>query len=152
LQIKASLEIRRLSLSEHRKILQNLDLFWLSKTEFIRPYHHALFSLLFADSSFALYKDSELVSYLYGACNRTKAFIHIIATRPQYYKNGYASILLRHFENTIKEKNINRIWTYIVPENSRSKIFFEKNGFIMRKEILISTDEKRILFRKTHER
>jgi len=114
----------------------------------MRPLHHAVFSLLFSDFSFVLYKNSQIVSYVYAAYNGNKGFIHIIATRAGLYRKKYASVLLYHLEKAAREKKLKSIWAYCLSDNFQSRSFFEKNQFIMQKEIDISTDEKRILFKK----
>lgn len=147
-----NLGICSLSFAEHKKIVKQLGDFWLSKADEVKPYHHPLFTFLFSDFSFALYEGSapnrKIVSYLYATYKKNKGFIHIIATKPFAYRHGYASVLLRHLEKVARQKKIKALWAYMLPENTVSAQFFKKHGFIMRKEIEISTDEKRTLYKK----
>jgi GNAT superfamily N-acetyltransferase len=114
----------------------------------MKPLHHPLFSLMFRDYSYALYKNEEIASYIYGAGNSNKVFIHVIATKPKFYNQGMAGLLLEKIEKKARLGKKLSIWCYIVPGNILSENFFKSRGFIMRKQIKINSDEIRILYRK----
>jgi RimJ/RimL family protein N-acetyltransferase len=145
---RSGIVIKKLSIYEHKKILTDLKFFWISQSTLMKPLHHPLFGLLFTDFSFVLYRDSQVIAYVYAAHNKNKGFIHILATRVGEYRKGYATMLLRRLENSAREKNLKNLWAYCLFDNVSSRRFFEKNQYIMQKEIDISTDEKRILFKK----
>jgi len=142
------LNIRKLSIQEHKKILNELDFFWITQVPVMKPLHHPLFALVFSNFSFVLCKGLQIVSYVYAVHNNKKGFIHIIATRAGHYQKGYASFLLNHLEKTAREINLKSLWAYCLPNNFSSRGLFEKNQFIMQKEIEISADEKRVLYKK----
>jgi len=144
-----NLSIRKLSMREHNRVLAELRYFWISQAPLMKPHHHALFSLLYSDFSFVLYQGAQIVAYVYAAHNSTRGFVHILATRAGHYRKGYASLLLDHLEFVAREKNLQSLWAYCLPENLASRGFFESSGYKMQKEIAISTDEKRILYKKS---
>ena len=107
-----------------------------------------MFPLLYTGLSLVLYNDENPVGYLYAACNKKKAFVHTIAVIPSDYRKGYGTMMLKNLEEKCRRQGLKSIWCYMLPENQFSRAFFVQNGFIMQKQIRISTDEERVLYRK----
>ncbi len=141
-------KIEALELDQHLKVMDSLEKFWLSQTDTIKPYHHFLFPLLFSGFSYVLYSKDNLVSYLYGACSVKTGFLHLIATRPDMHRHGYASSLINHWEKEARKRLLRNLLAYTLEDNRLSIGFLTKNGYRRLDTISIGHGEKRVLFEK----
>lgn len=137
-----------LTLERHNQLLNELERFWLSKAPTAANHLTPVYPLLFSGFSFLLCQGETIASYLYGAHNNNKGFLVSIATRPEFYRRGYGTALLSYWEKAARKKGLRSLWAYTTPDNLQSPPFLQCNGFIIRKEIRILSDENRVLFKK----
>lgn len=124
------MRVEALTTKLHLDICSQLESFWGKQAKSLEMFHHPLFPLFFQDSSFVLFEENIALAYLYGLQNGEKAFVHMLAVRPKFYRKGYASFLLLHWEKTLQARGIHSFYAYLLRENALSKKFFLSQDYM----------------------
>ena len=125
-----AMRIEPLNLELHRRIIEDLEPFWLSGAEKMKMSHAMFFPMYFSGYSLVALENETVISYLYAIQIESHCFLHLICTRKGYHKKGYARTLVESLEVILLKQRIYRIEALRVKENILAEKFFHKQGFV----------------------
>lgn len=141
------IRIEALDLSHHLLINKQSANFWGSQNS-VSEFHVPLIPLFFHETSFVVMQKDLLLCYLYGVMNKRNAFVHLLATRKNHYRKGYASFLLSHWEESLHKQGVQNFYAYTLEKNILSQKFFLSQKYVFSKKIEVFHNDFRNLYQK----
>ncbi len=88
----------------------------------------------FGDTCFLALHEDQIIGMLFGFISQADpqtAYIQKLGTRADFRRKGLASTLLRHFEEAVQNKGVQKLFltTYPSEENVGAITFYKQNGF-----------------------
>jgi ribosomal protein S18 acetylase RimI-like enzyme len=122
------MDIDRCTLADFTPILAHLAEFW--GDDRTRPVHLPLFIHEFGNSAFVVRDGLTVVAYVFGFCSQTEpaGYVHLIAVRAPYRRQGLARRLYRHFARFARERGCTSLKAVTMPENALSIAFHRSLG------------------------
>ena len=122
------MSIVRCTPSDFQHIVAHLAEFWGSDRT--ASLHHPLFVHEFGDSAFVLHAGPVIAAYLFGVYAQTSAtaYVHLVAVRAPYRRQGYARQLYLHFMTAARAHGCQRLKAITTPGNRTSIAFHRSLG------------------------
>jgi GNAT superfamily N-acetyltransferase len=94
--------------------------------------HHPTITNEFGNTSFVIRDGDKVIAYLFGFFSQTGpvGYVHLIAVRQGYRKQGLARILYNHFEKVAREHGCKRLKAITSPVNTQSIAFHKSIGMM----------------------
>ena len=94
--------------------------------------HHPTVTNEFGNTAFVIREGETVIAYLFGFFSQTGpvGYVHLIAVRQGYRKQGLARKLYGHFEKIAREHGCKRLKAITSPVNTQSVAFHKSIGMM----------------------
>ena len=112
------------------QVLAELDQFW--EHDRAAALHHPTVIYEFGNSAFVIKEDANVLAYLFGFLSQTEpaAYVHLLAVRRGYRRQGLANRLYAHFEQFARYRGCSRLKAITSPVNKLSIDFHKSIGML----------------------
>lgn len=121
--------IRHLTKSDFDYLLTVIDNWWGWPTSFK---FHPVYLYQFGNTAFVMEDNGKVVGFLVGFISQTdpqEAYIHLVATEPQFRNKGIGRALYKHFFAEVLARGCCRVRAITMPINRESIAFHKQLGF-----------------------
>lgn len=121
--------IRHMTKSDFDYLLTVIDNWWGWPTSFK---FHPVYLYQFGNTAFVMEDNGKVVGFVVGFISQTdpqEAYIHLVATEPQYRTKGIARTLYKRFFTEVFTRGCCRVRAITIPTNRESIAFHKHMGF-----------------------
>jgi len=87
------------------------------------------------NTCFVAKHDGSIIGTIMSGNDGRRGIIYHLMVKPEYRKKGIGKKLLKKAENSLKKEGIRKIMIYVFKENKIGNIFWENNGYKIRKDL-----------------
>jgi len=122
------MEIKNCSKEDFDEIISEIEDFWGSKRTLHIHYPALIYE--FGNTAFVIKIGGKTAAYLFGFFSQVEpvAYVHLLAVRKEFQKNGYGSLLYNLFIEKAKENKCKYVKAITSLGNSASISFHKKIG------------------------
>lgn len=132
--------IRHMTKSDFDYLLTVIDDWWGWPTSFK---FHPVYLYQFGNTAFVMEDNGKVVGFMVGFVSQTdpqEAYIHLVATEPQYRSKGIARALYKRFFAEVFAQGCCRVRAIMMPSNRGSIAFHNHLGFRILEDYAIEVE------------